>query len=468
MEYYKNKYLKYKSKYLDTIGGDFKPKHIPKTKDMFANIDKYNEFMKKINSSDYSKTQKQRGGVITEQERDEFEKLEIEKIGVGKYGCVYAPSMPCKNSSGENVSAIPNTIGKLMTHEDAQVEAKNWDLIKNIPNIEKYVATYYETCKPTELSMEQIKTKMYLCDADRVKKELAKEQIAENEPNLDILIYENAGYDNLDKQIIQNITYPFFYGFMNFLAKFKNIMDGVRELNNRGIIHGDIKMGNIQVKNDTYKLIDFGRAFRLDDPDFIAYIDINIPFEIMLITPIVGMDKSPETYERVIRNLIKYIHENTLTPRTNIVPLNYLNKQSQENIQSSVPKINYPIYFSPITYIQNTEANIKNYIAYIHRLKESFNKENGYTKRQLANKIDVYSLGMVLLTVVHYFRVFAYDTEKHKYTVDNIFIPRECNEIFMYMYSLIYKMTDFNIDSRLSINDACERYNRLCEKLHIT
>jgi hypothetical protein len=454
MEYYKNKYLKYKNKYLDMVGGDFKPKHIPKTKDMFASIDKYNSFMKKMKG----------GNGPTKEEREEFEQMNIKSVGLGTYGCVYAPSLPCRDDHGNPIHNTPNTIGKLMTKKDAAAEVNKWDLIKNIPGIEKYVATFQGTCKPTELAMEKIKPKnSHYCGADHVKVAVEKamqtqdpvqdeaaaeprskmraieRDAIENVADLDILLYENAGLNNLEETIYISANYPMFNGIKNFIIKFKNIMDGVLLLNSKGIIHGDIKMNNIQVKKDVYKLIDFGRAFDINDPDFIVHPDINMPLDVLAISSMV----KPPRYKTFVQTLIK---------------LFYRASPMSENLTT---------YLNSRNLYKTDGGYIDNYSEYVHYLKNGIDEKiEGFTKQKLAEKIDVYSLGLILFAALYFFQIYKYTADEKIVNINKSSVPPGFEQVCGNLYSLIIKMTMLDVFGRITITDACSEYDKIYNFLH--
>lgn len=431
MEYYKNKYLKYKNKYLDMVGGDFKPKHIPKTKDMFASIDKYNSFMKKMKG----------GNGPTKEEREEFEQMNIQDVGRGSYGCVYAPSLPCKSA----LHKTPNTIGKLMTKKDAAAEVNNWDLIKNIPEINKYVANFYGKCEPTELTMEQIKNKHYYCDAPFVQAAtdaLDQEQpakrlaaaaaeepvIAQAEPPLDILVYENAGLNNLTEIIQFEVAYPRFSAFKRFIINFKNIMDGVLVLHNNNIVHGDIKTSNIQVSNNVYKLIDFGRAFDRRTLRYTKALDFNIPLDI------ISMAMPANEISYYIKKVIKLIYENAHLYKPNM-SLNITDIYNSKMADENNPQHQFIL-------------NIKSKIGDTYKIET------------LLQKIDVYSIGCLLFKIAYIFKVFDYN-EKGEIIINPNVIPHVHGPIFLKLFSLMNSMVDIDPNNRITIEKACDEYNEI-------
>lgn len=182
-----------------------------------------------------------------------------EVIGVGSYGCVFSPPLPCKGE--ERLSS--EFVSKLMETKSAEEEMDEINKIKKIvdkiPNNSKYFAiSDTRICSLGGLTESDIKGKY--CNIIRLKlliRDVDKGYDLDDEVKL--LQQKNAGIsfgDYIAEGNIKNIQQmKRLFDNMNDL-----LMKGIIPMNKLGLYHEDIKSDNVMVKDDQPRLIDWGLA----------------------------------------------------------------------------------------------------------------------------------------------------------------------------------------------------------------
>jgi len=173
--------------------------------------------------------------------------MENKIVGEGTYGCVVEPALECKKP--ENYE---NKVSKVMKEKDAIDELKEYDFLKSIPGIDKYTVNVPVLCEP-KLGVK-FSTVVRECKGKRV-----RTAYKENQKNLAILLMENGGLDlnNFTKNIFPKLDIN---DQNKFLTSILDAIKGVQFFNKMGIIHQDIKAGNMvyNLKTNKLKFIDFG------------------------------------------------------------------------------------------------------------------------------------------------------------------------------------------------------------------
>jgi serine/threonine protein kinase len=163
----------------------------------------------------------------------------------GMYGCIFQPSLLCKNKDPEDKEKIqPLSISKLLLKEDANIEHFISKVIHKIPLWKNYYAVSESICEPKEVQKDPELSKCPLLDK----------------------------YDLYEFRIL-SMTYAgkpfsgFKFSFDNFdIMKFTiHLLEGCALLNMFGIVHRDLHQGNILI--DTYnvpRIIDFNLAIPVE------------------------------------------------------------------------------------------------------------------------------------------------------------------------------------------------------------
>ena len=170
-----------------------------------------------------------------------------EKVGEGTYGCVFKPSLKCK----ENIRSYENKVSKVMVNRKATNELKEYKSISTIKGLDKYAITQPILCKP-------VIDDNFISSVGQCRNPLIK-NVYKNKSHHSMLIYEDGGINitnfvvNIFKKVQVNDQHY-------FLTSLITLIDGLLFFKAKNILHRDIKADNIvyNINNGKIKYIDFG------------------------------------------------------------------------------------------------------------------------------------------------------------------------------------------------------------------
>lgn len=170
-----------------------------------------------------------------------------EKVGEGTYGCVFKPSLKCK----ENISSYENKVSKVMTNREANNELKEYDSISKIKGLEKYAITQPILCKP-------VVDDNFISSVGQCNNPLIK-NVYKNKSHHSMLIYEDGGI-NITNFVVNIFKKVQLKDQHYFLTSLITLIDGLLFFKAKNIVHRDIKADNIvyNINNGKIKYIDFG------------------------------------------------------------------------------------------------------------------------------------------------------------------------------------------------------------------
>mgnify|MGYP001233106125 CR=1 FL=1 len=170
-----------------------------------------------------------------------------EKVGEGTYGCVFNPSLKCKNLSIN----YENKISKVMTTTEALKELKEFNSINKIEGLQKFAITSPLLCYP-------IVDDNYINSIKQCKNPLIS-KINIKYPDHSMLIYQDGGI-NIHNYIRKIMNKSSKNDIIIFLTSLTNLLDGLLFFNSKDIIHRDIKSDNIvyNINTGQIRFIDFG------------------------------------------------------------------------------------------------------------------------------------------------------------------------------------------------------------------
>lgn len=170
-----------------------------------------------------------------------------EKVGEGTYGCVFKPSLKCK----ENIGSYENKVSKVMTNIEANNELKEYKSIAKIKGLEKYAITQPILCKP--IIDDNFISSVGHCNNPLIK------NVYKNKSHHSMLIYEDGGINitNFVVNIFKKVEVKDQHYFLTSLI---TLIDGLLFFKAKNIVHRDIKADNIvyNVNSGKIKYIDFG------------------------------------------------------------------------------------------------------------------------------------------------------------------------------------------------------------------
>jgi len=189
-------------------------------------------------------------------------------IGSGGYGCVFKPSLSCK--SGDKKANNKQNITKLMIKKYATEE---YDIIVDFKNrlsgIKNY-GNYFLLKDITKCdNLKKISTTDLKGYSSRCKPLIKRDITAKNiNSSLDKLSAITMPYGGIELNDFFQININNHSAMRDVFTKLTNLVkNGIVQMNNRLVYHGDIKASNILVDTTHVRLIDWGLAFHHEKGD---------------------------------------------------------------------------------------------------------------------------------------------------------------------------------------------------------
>lgn len=348
--------------------------------------------------------------------------------GKGSFGCVVHPAIPCDE---DDIKTRHNHVSKIFYEDDdADDELFRNEIIKDFDEEQQYSLKPIKLCSVNTSSLplkihEECDFEIDTTSSNKVLRQSSKVRKQ--------ILYEDAG---IDLRRVFDVHPQIMYE--DILIYFENLFNGVIKLNDKNLIHLDIKprniVFNIKNKGRELRLIDFGLVHEKK----IAQASLKArhgtfwdrvkkkyeyyPFDFLVFDTL--LDKSVSKDERLSRFMI-HLNQRTLAGLHHRHSLQY-------NMYRNFINTNFYNFIVPL--INNSvQKNIQKYIDF------------------MPDKIDVYSLGASLLEM--YF--FASKSKKF----------RDAEWCEKNVLPVIFKIIHPSIDSRLSSKDALKEWKTLIRKL---
>jgi hypothetical protein len=345
-------------------------------------------------------------------------------IGDGSFGCVFSPSLKCKNKRNINYK---NKISKLLDKTEAEIELEGYNKISKIDKENKYHVG-----------------EIIMCDYDENGYDAAQfceDQLIDSS-HLSLLIMKNGG-ENLDtfikKMAKLNVNNETIRIIESFLIDLHNVFMGLKKMSDNDIVHHDLKSQNLVYNNNKIKFIDFGRMTTKtlikesskNNSNELAVYHWSLPLESKFYDNIAFQEFSKSTNiekEDYIKKIDQYI------------------KKKNNNKQFSVAISNL---------IKATDMATEDHERLINEFYETL--MNYYTTdtdydtflNTSIDSIDIYGTGIACISF---------------YNLNNKFIT---NELKRDLYDLFYQMIRPDFYKRIKIDDLINQYEHILEKHNI-
>jgi len=326
-------------------------------------------------------------------------------IGTGGFGCVYYPSLKCKEPQPD--SFYENKISKLITNSDAKSELKQYTIIDNLDK-----NNLYHLGKPVSCQVDYKQNKELIDQCDLQK-------IINQKKKLTLLVEKNGGYD-LYKLFFVIEPKDFIRIIPSFFTNFKGMFSVVEIMIKNKYSHRDLRPENIvySLQTGKFNLIDFG-LFRHMNTIIYSEHMFNLPFEYSFLS---------ELSFKKIKEKKKPYCQNRLNQQLQIL-YNYC----------FIPELD------PFFHIKIYEG-LKSTISSIQENKITYDE---FRSKSL-NTFDVYGLGFTLLYILK---------KTHSYIN-----PFFCKELYHFAFSMI----NSNLESRITIDMAISKYDQIINTYFVT
>lgn len=325
-------------------------------------------------------------------------------IGEGNYGCVFRPSIKCKNKINTPTILKSNKkVGKIFIDElEFNNEKKLHKIISKIDPDNNFTIPLYDDCTNAIFKNSNGANKCNLINT----------KINENYYQL---IY---GYGGISlKELLKIPGSP--EKFLILLSKFKPILNGLKKLHNAKYVHQDIKPPNILFDTHKLYLIDFGI-----------------------------MTHTNHIYTENNMYVLKYDYP-YYPPEYKL----YVYKNNTFNTFYKKFLANFDFIFSIggqhvdlLYYISKLGINMQEDLQKLY--KKRYDKSSYSTE-----KIDIYSLGIVLLQLFIWSGMFK---------LNYLNIKDQKDQFTLEIIDFIKGMLEFDINKRFDFNELISNYNRIC------
>ena len=285
-------------------------------------------------------------------------------IGQGTYGCVFKPHLLCNGDVDKKDKEHVSKLIVLRREDDYRLknEMEIGKIILKSKKYSKYFSPIISTC-PIEFNDISDQDK-YKCNSSN--------KYADNQMIL-AKLKKITGKNFIDT--IENMQGQ--EALVTFLTMYKDIMEGIKFLVQKKIIHYDIKWDNVLYDNKIKRgmIIDFGLSFKIKDLDFNSTTNLKQYFygfwskmdvwciDIQYICFLLHINNDPNIYD--IQNMVEEcISKNSLFK-------SYLNKFFNFN-----KRLFYENCVEMLEYYQYKYPNFKDRIKYI--VKNNFNTWDNY------------------------------------------------------------------------------------------
>tara|TARA_Y100000389_G_C17448138_1_gene512906 strand:- start:682 stop:1911 length:1230 start_codon:yes stop_codon:yes gene_type:complete len=184
-----------------------------------------------------------------------------ELVSTGSSSCIFKPNLPCrKNSNIKN-----DRISKIVYSEDAIYESKDEkrmnNMIKKIKGYSKWALVFDEYCKPMNSDVLETYDPSGINDCfDEEEEKYLIDNFDKNSYMMNGL-YGGITLSDYFEDVFYNKTTmnnSFKKSFYILMEKMEPLFLGLKVMNDKKIVHNDIKYNNIVLHDNVFKYIDFG------------------------------------------------------------------------------------------------------------------------------------------------------------------------------------------------------------------
>ena len=353
-------------------------------------------------------------------------------IGKGAYGCVFNIEFPCKSDILSKKKRNNKYISKIFFHKKAVKEAKSEfelnKLIYKIKGHDKWCVLWTRLCRPHSYKEIYKRDKKIV---ECLKKSGLSQDGFNKRSAMLIGKYGGKSLEKLFEIKMRKIKdkHEFTTFFLKTMKRMLPLFEGIKSLKNNNITHSDIKRGNIVLDGLSFKLIDFGLAYKLDNND-----------------------------EFKKRSNIQYYDDRIYTPYPIDFVYTYTTKK-QENVDlKSYSNGDIKKNFHEYLDIHGTFFKREN----ITQKIIDFLRDVKLDKTNILETLDVYSLGYLIP------KAFYNDLYLSQISLQNIkdYIEDPTIQPFITLFKDMTRETFFNEGPRISQEEAYNRFRELVKDIN--
>ena len=347
-------------------------------------------------------------------------------IASGSYGCVFKPSLECKNVPSSDLR-VSKLVEKFVLN-DEYTNILGYNLKQLDPDKKLFIYPDEPLCDLLNLDLNRDKPNEcgnIQSSVGRIKEDNKAAKIEEINDKLAIINFPYAGQDLVEYKLEGNRTNKILQT-TKLIKSMLNIFYGIKVLLDNNIVHRDLKPANIVFNGDIIRIIDFGLSLNFDT-DKTSFDDNSLtqtsyrfwPLEYRMVYDLINNNiftPADTTNPAKVCKIIKTIHN--------------LQKESEYKVISTINPRN--------DIIDLTNIILK------YKLNNKISDSQYYTN--IYTHFDIFSLGVILDYIF---------IRSHKYRLYLSIIIQDS------MKTLITNMTKGSYDKRIGIKEAALEYKKI-------
>jgi serine/threonine protein kinase len=347
-------------------------------------------------------------------------------IASGTYGCIFKPSLECKNTPSTNIKV--SKLVEIDALNDEYTNILGYNLKQLDPDKNLFIYPDEPLCELLNLDLNRDKPNEcgnIQSSVGRIKEDNKAAKIEEINDKLAIINFPYAGQDLVKYKLEGNRTNKIVQT-TKLIKSMLNIFYGIKVLLDNNIVHRDLKPENIVFDGEIIRIIDFGLSLNFDTD--------KTSFDNKILT-----QASYRFWPLEYRMVYDLINNNIFTPADTTNPakvckiikkIHNLQKESEYKVISTINPRNDIIDLTNI--ILKYKLN--------NKISDSQYYTNVYTH------FDIFSLGVILDYIF---------IRSHKYSLYLSTIIQDS------MKALITNMTKGSYDKRIGIKEAALEYKKI-------
>lgn len=349
-------------------------------------------------------------------------------VATGSSSCIFKPNFPCKKTNKIDNSRISKIVYSPQAFEESKDEKRINDYIKKIRGYSKWAIIFDEYCKPmnSDLLEKYDREGINQCfnneEDDYLIDDFDFNSYMMNGPYGGITL--NEYFEDKLYNLIDN-NKKFTDEFYNLMKKIEPLFLGLKTMNDKKLVHNDIKYNNIVLQDGVFKYIDFGLS-----------------------------ELSSKKSHFKNRSL-----EEFNTGRIYLFyPLDYLLQYvSKQKVKEEITKI------EKYNYRRNFEELNEVYLLFGRYLIDAYYhlQDTTYTETKMIQGIDTYSLGILIPQLFLFNTKFGETNYPGELFINNILSK---NTMVQEFFTLFGMMTNPKLNERIKPEYSYKEFKRLLKK----
>ena len=380
-------------------------------------------------------------------------------IGSGGFGCIFDPELKCKNKTKKSKGRITKLMKKSSVEKEYKEITRFKPLLDKIPNYSNYfLIDGFSVCVPDKLTRNDLENFNKKCSALK-KMKLTPSNINDN---LDQLYSLNMPYGGID---VDDYIEKFSTNSNKMISLNHTLIEllqnGIEPMNQKGVLHCDLKSSNILVKEEDNKIItriiDWGLSTHYNKGSNIPERVMNRPFQYNVPFSNILFNN---TFNKLYTSFLKQLSERQTFENTKLFVIDYVLKWVQERGQGhlkTITSILYSIYdddYNEFNFSMDKTSAYNNSLEiifkYLTDIIITFTKDDRFDSKRYFSNVFIKNLdvwGFIMTYIPFFEHINITENNSHSHLIKNKFkslinilitysdTPINTNEVVELLYS---------------------------------